>query len=161
MDFTNTPITDLIPQRSPFIMVDRVVSCDGDDTVTEFIVRGDNIFLDGEKLSTTGVMENMAQSCAARMGCLNMMNGESMKIGFIGDIRKCAFLKEPRIGERITTFVHVLEDVGSLTLTETTAKIGDEVIAYATMKIALVDKMQGETNSSESIKDLIQSGKEK
>jgi len=140
MDCTKIPIIDLIPQRAPFLMVDRLLSCDFTDAMTEFTVRGDNILVEGEQLSPAGLMENMAQSCAARMGYLDMMKNVAIRIGLIGDIRKCAFLRQPHVGERITTSVHVIEDVLGLTLAQTEAKIGDETIAYATMKIALVDK---------------------
>lgn len=143
MDCSNIPITDLIPQRPPFVMVDRLTACDASDARTEFVVRPDNFFLKGDLLSSEGLMENMAQSCAARIGYLNTMKNEGVKVGFIGDIRKCAFLRQPRIGEKMTTFVHIVEDVLNLTLAETEVKIDDETIAYATMKIATVEKSDG------------------
>ena len=68
MQFQDVPITQLIPQRPPFVMVDRIVSCDVTDAVAEFTVREDNIFLDDMLLSPAGIIENMAQSCAARRG---------------------------------------------------------------------------------------------
>ena len=137
MDFKDVPITDLIPQRPPFVMVDRMVSCDETDAVAEFTIREDNIFLDGTSFSPAGIIENMAQSCAARMGCISMMGNESIKIGYIGDIRNCIVNRQPQCGEILSTYVHVLEEVFNLTLAEVTTRIGDEVIASARMKIAL------------------------
>ena len=139
MDFKDVPITDLIPQRPPFVMVDRIVSCDETDAVAEFTIREDNIFLDDMLFSPAGIIENMAQSCAARMGCINMMGNESIKIGYIGDIRNCTVNRQPRQGEVLSTHVHVMEEVFNLTLAEVTTRIGDEVIATARMKIALTD----------------------
>lgn len=139
MELKEIPITRLIPQRPPFVMVDHVVSCDIVDAYTEFEVRADNIFLDEGSLSAAGLIEHLAQSCAARMGCINRMNGESIKIGFIGDIRNCTIHRLPRVGELLTTHVHILEDVFHLTLAEVTARVGDEVIASSRMKIALTD----------------------
>ena len=139
MDWQKIPITDLIPQRPPFVMVDRVLSCDNTDAVTEFVVREDNIFLDDMKLAPAGIIENMAQACAARMGCINRMRGEGVKIGFIGDIRNCCIERQPRCGETITTHVHIVEDVFNMTLAEVTTHVNDETIASARVKIALVD----------------------
>ncbi len=139
MDFKDVPITDLIPQRPPFVMVDRVISCDETDAVAEFAIREDNIFLDDMVFSPAGIIENMAQSCAARMGCISMMNNGSVKIGYIGDIRNCSILRQPRCNEVLSTYVHVMEEVFNLTLAEVTTKIADEVIATARMKIALTD----------------------
>jgi len=139
MDFKTVPIADLIPQRPPFVMVDRVVSCDKTDAVTELTIREDNVFLDEQVFSPAGIIENMAQACAARMGCISMMNKGCVKIGYIGDIRSCSIFRQPRSQELLSTRVHVLEEVFNLTLAEVTTKIGDEVIATALMKIALTD----------------------
>lgn len=139
MDFSSLPITSLIPQRPPFVMVDRVVSCDAVDAVTEFGVREDNIFLDGRELSATGIIESMAQACAARMGCINRMHQDSIKIGFIGDIRNCVIERRPLCGELLTTQVHIVEEVFNLTLATVTMTVGDENIATARVKIALTD----------------------
>ncbi len=139
MDFTTVPITDLIPQRPPFVMVDRVVSCDKTDAVTELTIREDNIFLDEQVFSPAGILENMAQACAARMGCISMMNNGRVKIGYIGDIRAYNIFRQPRSQELLSTRVHVVEEVFNLTLAEVTTKIGDEVIATARLKIALTD----------------------
>jgi len=139
MDFKDVPITDLIPQRPPFVMVDRVLSCDETDAVAEFAIREDNIFLDDMVFSPAGIIENMAQSCAARMGCISMMNKGAVKIGYIGDIRNCSILRQPRCHEVLSTHVHVMEEVFNLTLAEVTTKIADEVVATARMKIALTD----------------------
>lgn len=137
MELHDIPITSLIPQRPPFVMVDRVLSCDIVTAVTELTVRPDNIFLDDGQLSAAGIIENMAQSCAARMGCVNRMNGEAIKIGFIGDIRDCQILRQPRREEVMTTHVDIIEDVFNLTLANVTIRIADEVIASARIKIAL------------------------
>lgn len=137
MELHDIPITSLIPQRPPFVMVDRVLSCDIVTAVTELTVRPDNIFLDDGLLSAAGIIENMAQSCAARMGCVNRMNGEAIKIGFIGDIRDCQILRQPRCEEVMTTHVDIIEDVFNLTLANVTIRIADEVIASARIKIAL------------------------
>lgn len=139
MDLHDIPITSLIPQRPPFVMVDRVLSCDIVTAVTELAVRPDNIFIDDEQLSPAGIIENMAQSCAARMGCVNRMHGEAVKIGFIGDIRNCKIIRRPRCQEVITTHVNIIEDVFNLTLANVEVKVADEVIASARIKIALSD----------------------
>lgn len=146
MELHDIPITSLIPQRPPFVMVDRVLSCDLSDAVTEFAVREDNIFLDDGLLSPAGIIENMAQSCAARMGCVNRMNGEAIKIGFIGDIRNCEIIRQPRCQEVLTTHVNIIEDVFNLTLANVTIHVGDEVIASARIKIALSDVKAAEPN---------------
>lgn len=139
MDFCNTPIKQLIPQRPPFMMVDRVLSCDDLGAQTEFVVKEDNILLDEGRLSATGVLENMAQSCAAWMGCVDLLHGEPIKLGYIGDVRDAVIIRQPASGETIHTRIQVIEDVFSLLLAEVTVKVGEETIATARMKVARTD----------------------
>ncbi len=133
------PITKLIPQRPPFVMVDRVLSCDKKNAVTEFLVQKGNIFLDDKGLSPSGIIENMAQSCAARMGYASRMKGESIKIGYIGDIRDCVIMRLPKCDEIIQTHIKIVEEVFHLTLAYVHMEIDGETIASARMKIALTD----------------------
>ena len=116
-----------------------MLNCDMTDAVTEFVVREDNIFLDNMTLAPTGIIENIAQSCAARMGCINMQQEESVKLGFIGDIRNCQIIRRPKCHEKMTTYVNIIEDIFNLTLASVTVKVGDEVISTARIKIALTD----------------------
>ena len=77
-------LRELIPQRPPFVMIDRLLSCDQVVTVTELEVRDDNVFVLDGHFSTEGLMENIAQTCAARMGYINLSHGKKVKIGVIG-----------------------------------------------------------------------------
>lgn len=139
MDFSNTPISHLIPQRTPFMMVDRVLRCDEVDALTEFLVREENILLENGLLSPAGIIENMAQSCAARMGCVDMIHGEPIKLGYIGDVRNAEINRQPRVGETLHTGIQILEDMFNLLLAEVTVKSGDDIIATARVKVAKTD----------------------
>lgn len=129
-------ILSLIPQRPPFVMVDKLVSCSLDDATTELTVRQDNLLVDDDKFSTTGLMENMAQSCAARLGWLNTHNGKGVQIGVIGEVRNCKFLRSPSVGECLTTHIHIIEDLGVITLAYASVMVGDEEVASCRMKLA-------------------------
>ena len=65
-------LKELIPQRPPFVMIDKLLSCDMVVTTTELEVREDNIFVADGRLTAEGLMENIAQTCAARMGYINL-----------------------------------------------------------------------------------------
>lgn len=136
MELDQFEMTSLIPQRPPFMMVDKILSCDDTDAVTEFLVRQDNILLDDNKLSSAGIVENMAQSCAARMGCVNLMNNNPIKLGFIGEIKNLKIYRQPMLNDHLTTEVHILMDVLDMTLASVCTKVNGEVIAEARMKLA-------------------------
>ena len=132
-------LKELIPQRPPFVMIDKLVSCDMVFTVTELKVREDNIFVVDGRLTAEGLMENIAQTCAARMGYINLSRGEKVKIGVIGAVNSYDIFKTPQVGERIVTTIEVIEELFQITLVKAEIKCGEKVMAEAKMKIALMD----------------------
>lgn len=128
-------LKDLIPQRPPFVMIDKLLSCDTATTTTELKVRDDNVFVAEGRLSASGLMENIAQTCAARIGFLN----DSVKIGVIGAVSNFEIFRTPNIGERIVTTIELLEEMFQITLVKAVVKSGDETLAQANMKISLLD----------------------
>lgn len=137
MDFEKIDILDLLPQRPPFIMIDNLIHFDEQRTVTRLCVRADNLFCEDNELQEAGLIENIAQTCAARMGYINLLNDQSVKLGFIGAIRDLEILRRPRCGETLVTTIEKLEEVFRMIMVKAYVKSGDETIATATMKIAL------------------------
>ena len=120
-------------------MVDRLLHFDRIVTTAEFAVREDNIFLEGDELQPEGLVENIAQTCAARIGYVNLMNKESVRLGFIGAVRNLSILGTPKIGETIETTITVKEEIFQMTLVDAEIRLNGSVIVNAEMKIALSD----------------------
>ena len=138
-DFSKYSISELIPQRPPFVMVDRLLYCDMSVTSTRLEIREDNIFNDRGRLSTAGICENIAQTCAARLGYLSLASGQVVKLGYIGAISNMQVFRTPQTGQTIETEINVLQEVFNITLVHAVVKCGDEVIAETDLKIALGD----------------------
>ena len=138
-DFSKYGILELIPQRRPFVMVDSLTYCDLSITRTQLEVRADNIFNDGGRLSTAGICENIAQTCAARLGYLSLASGQAVKLGYIGAISNMQVYRTPVTGETLVTEIKVLQEVFNITLVHAVVKCGDELIAETDLKIALGD----------------------
>jgi predicted hotdog family 3-hydroxylacyl-ACP dehydratase len=142
LDLTEIDITDILPQRPPFIMVDRLTYYDPRKAITLYTVREGHFFCAGGKLEEAGLVENIAQTCAARTGyetkCCPLGDG-AIKIGLIGAIRKMDIRRAPRVGEQLETAIVVVEDVFSTSLVEAKVEIGGEVIATCEMKIFLTE----------------------
>ena len=133
-------ILDLLPQRPPFVMVDRLIYYDPIVARSEFTLRPDNIFCtDDGRVEEAALVEIIAQTCAARMGYREKT--EPQRDGVIGMIRLLHILRAPRIGETLTTTVEVKEDIFSTTLVETRVEVGHETIATCSMKIYLTDRV--------------------
>lgn len=133
-------LKELIPQRPPFVMIDKMLSFDMTFTSTQLEVRADNIFCEDNRLSSEGLMENIAQTCAARMGYINLNKGDKVKIGVIGAVSNLEVFRTPEVGEVLVTTIEVLEDLFQITLVSAVIKSGTEMIAQANMKIALMDR---------------------
>lgn len=132
-------LSELLPQRPPFVMIDRLVSCDDVFAVTELTVRKDNIFVEDERLTSSGLIENIAQTCAARIGYLNLNAGGTVKIGVIGAISNLDIIRTPKVGEKLETTIELISEVFQMTLVEAVIRINGEEIVRANMKIALTD----------------------
>lgn len=134
-------VLTLLPQRPPFVMIDRLIHFDEVVTTTQLKVRPDNLFMEADGLlNNCALVENIAQTCAARMGYINQyIYKERVRLGFIGSIKNLQVLRPAREGEVLTTSIEVVQEVLQLTLVNATVKVGDETIVTAEMKIALSD----------------------
>ena len=92
-------------------MIDRLLSFDEIESSTDFVIKEDNIFCKDGLFLETGIMENIAQTCAARIGYININNNESVKIGVIGSIKDLIITKLPKVGTTLVTKVKVLSEV--------------------------------------------------
>ena len=137
--FEDITLKELIPQRPPFVMIDKMLSFNMTVTETQLEVRADNVFCKEGKLSAEGLMENIAQTCAARMGYINLTKNEAVKIGVIGSVNNYEVFRTPKVGEIIVTSIEVIEEMFQITMVKAVVKCGDETLAQANMKIALMD----------------------
>lgn len=137
--FSDISLRELIPQRPPFVMINKMLSFSMTVTVTQLEVRADNVFCNDGKLSAEGLMENIAQTCAARIGYINLCKNMAVRIGVIGAVNNFEVFRTPKVGERIVTTIEVIEEMFQITMVKAFVRCGDEMIAQANMKIALMD----------------------
>lgn len=131
-------VHELLPQQEPFVMISRLVQFDMVRTITETDVKADNLFVEDGCFSASGLIENIAQTCAARLGYVNKyIMKKGIQIGFIGAVRNLEILSLPHVGDTITTTVDVKEEVFGMTLAEATVKCGDKTLVTTEIKIAI------------------------
>lgn len=132
---------ELLPQQSPFIMIDCLTKFDEKITETSFEVRNDNIFVENGKLNACALAENIAQTCAARLGYVNKyILKKDVQIGFIGAIKNLSVVETPSVGDILTTRIEVLQDIMGVTLVDAQIVCNNKVIVKAQMKIAIAEK---------------------
>ncbi len=138
-EFLKIPIRELLPQCDPFVMVSQLLHYDEVVTRTRFYVSADNIFCQRGVFSPCGMVENIAQTCAARIGYINKyILHRDIDIGFIGAIRSLTFHALPEVGETIETSIEILSSAFGMSLAK--AEIRDamgHLLADGEMKISL------------------------
>ena len=138
MELKDIDIREIIPQRPPFRMVDRLLSYDKTVSEATLLLRPDNIFLDNT-FQTAGIVEHIAQTCAARIGYYNKyILHRDIVIGYIGAIRQLDVKRPPSVGEELLTRIEVLSSAFGMTLVSAVVSTSQgELIADGEVKIAL------------------------
>jgi len=136
-------IHTVLPQQEPFVMVGKLVHFEMTSSTTETTVNEDNLFVDNGYFSPCGIMENIAQTCASRIGFYNKyILLKEVQIGYIGAIRDYEIFGKAEVGSLLTTTVDVLEEVFGMTLATATVRCDGRVIATAQVKLA-VNNVEG------------------
>jgi 3-hydroxymyristoyl/3-hydroxydecanoyl-(acyl carrier protein) dehydratase len=133
-------IEELLPQKKPFIAIDRMIHFDAVATITVLKIAENSIFVEDGFFTETGIMENIAQTCAARMGYINKhLQSGKVKIGFIGSIKNLIIEELPRVGDELKTTIEVFSEIFAITLVNAKVEVADKLIASCEMKIAITD----------------------
>ncbi len=147
-DVTEKPILEglavsaLIPQKPPIEMVDKLWFNDETTTISGFSIKSTNIFCEDGFFREPGIIENIAQTAALRVGyvvSLMEKNGEKVNppVGYIGAIKKLIINRLPEIGSELRTEVKIQHVVFDVTLISGKTTINGETIAECEMKIFL------------------------
>ena len=135
--FKDINVLELLPQRPPFVMVDNLTDYSETQSTCCLTVRADNVFFEKGCLTAPGLIEHIAQTCAARLGyynCYILKTG--VRLGFIGEVKDLCILRLPREGELIETTITVLQEIFDVTLVTAEVRVGKEVIVTTRLKIA-------------------------
>lgn len=132
-DFVGT----LIPQKYPFVMVDKLLSFSENEVVAGLKVANENIFFHEGKFQESGLIEHMAQSVALFTGYQFYLKNEPAPTGYIGSIKTITIAELPELGSEIETTVNVLHEFMGVTLVDIVSKSNDKEIARGQMKTVL------------------------
>ena len=117
------------------VMVDRIVEINDMTTVTAFLIRADNVFVDNGLFREPGLIENIAQSAAAGMEARSGEAGEEPKSGYIGAVRDLKISSLPKAGDEITTTITVTHQVFNAIVVSGQIRLNSEVIAECELRI--------------------------
>lgn len=125
----------LIPQRPPFVMVEALLEADDASATTRYTVETNNVFVKDGFLTEPALIENIAQTAAARMGHLCRLRKEPVPVGFIGAVQQLEVSALPAVGDILETTIVIKNQVFDVTIISGTVRCKDEVLAKCDMKI--------------------------
>lgn len=139
--FSDIPIGELLPQQPPFRFVDSLEEYTAELARIRFTPEeGKNLLMEDGCLSAAGLMEHMAQCSAVRQGYYSkFILHLPVKIGYIGQFRKLRINRLPKAGETLETTIFLKEVISNITLVDAEVRLGEELIATASLKSALKD----------------------
>jgi len=128
-------IQSLIPQRPPFVMIDKLLSFSETATTTGFSVRADNIFVENGLLKEPGLVENIAQTAAARAGYVSQTENKPVQVGYIGAVNNLQVFMLPKTGDELITEITIENQIFDVTLVSGKITCNGQPVAQCKMKI--------------------------
>jgi predicted hotdog family 3-hydroxylacyl-ACP dehydratase len=130
-------VENLIPQKCPFVMIDKLFSYSETALISGLKVTNNNIFVANDIFTESGIVEHMAQSVALHTGYQFYLKKEAAPTGYIGSIKEIAINRLPKINDEIQTTVTILHEFAGITLVDLVTKLNGETIATGQMKTIL------------------------
>ena len=128
-------IKELIPQREPILMVDRVASHSNEKTETTFLKIKTNIFVEDGCFRSSGIIENIAQSAAVRMGMKTIKENTKPALGYIAAIKNLEIFCFPNVGETLSTEIVVTNQINNILVVNAICRIDNKIVANCELKV--------------------------
>lgn len=132
-------VEQLIPQKDPFVMVDKLLFFSNEKVISGFTIPTDNLFVEDNFFTASGILEHMAQSVALHTGYQYYLKQEPAPTGYIGAIKNVEFLSMPKAASEVITTVDILHEIMGVTLVRAETVSDGSIIARSEMKTVLVD----------------------
>lgn len=116
-------------------MVDQLQRCDEQGASTTFAVREDNIFVEQGQLTEPALIENIAQTAAARMGYLCDQEQKPVPVGFIGAVQHLKITGLPQIADILKTSITIKNQIFNATIIEGAITVNETRLVSCEMKI--------------------------
>ena len=128
-------IESLIPQRPPFVMINKLLAFSETVTTTSFSIKNDNIFVQDGLFKEPGLLENIAQTAAARAGYVSHTENKPVLVGYIGAISNLQVFFLPKNGDELITEITIENQIFDVTLISGKITCNGQPVAQCKMKI--------------------------
>jgi predicted hotdog family 3-hydroxylacyl-ACP dehydratase len=130
-------ILDLIPQRPPMVMIDRLTYSGENSAGGRLFIKESNLFCHEGYLQEAGLLEFLAQTAAAYRGYLQLCAQKEVKLGFIGAIKNLVINSLPQINTEVQSEIIVENELLGFTIITGKILQNRSVIAECEMRILM------------------------
>ncbi|WP_183574098.1 3-hydroxyacyl-ACP dehydratase [Mucilaginibacter sp. X5P1] len=140
MIFPVEDIIPLIPQKPPFVMVDKLLFVDDDTTRSSLVVKADNVLVKNNHFQEAGLLENIAQTAALRAGYLAHTENKPVKLGYIGAVKDLEIFGLPKVGHELITEITIIDTIFDVTVIAGKVWHKNQLLAQCEMKVFTVNE---------------------
>lgn len=128
-------IIQLLPQKPPFLMVDELTSSKYKSFSSSFKIDNKNIFIEDNKLSVSGIIENMGQTAMAGIISTTKEEKGTEIDGYLAGVKQFEVFKRPPINSIIVTKILVKAKIDKMFLISCEVFNQNELVAKALLQI--------------------------
>jgi len=128
-------IVKYLPQRDPFVMVESLWLNNETTTVTSLTLTDSNCLTENGFFTESGLLENMAQTAAVRVGYGFTERGLDVPVGFITAIKDLKVHAYPKLGEVIYTEAEHVNDVMNFSIVKGRVYVNQLLMAEAEVRV--------------------------
>jgi predicted hotdog family 3-hydroxylacyl-ACP dehydratase len=132
---TGSALEALLPQKYPFVFLSALTDVSETEVTSTFKIDATGVLCDNGRLNPSGLIENIAQTSAAKLGYECNRDNKKVPLGFIADLKDFVCTRLPEVGDEITTHVKIENKVFDITIVSGTVTLHGEKIASCKMKI--------------------------
>jgi len=129
-----------IPQRPPFVLVDKLINVGANEISTGFTVPSTHAMVDSGILNGGGMIENIAQSAAIHIGYQCLHQNKIVPLGYIASIKNLNIHGRAKAGDELITEIKILKEVMQVNIISGKIKIGNQPIAECELRVFINEK---------------------
>ena len=119
------------------MMVDVLLYTDELSSRSRFIIKPDNVMVQNGCFTEGGLLENIAQTAAARAGYLAKQNHQPVAGGFIAAVKNFELLFLPEAGQELVTEIKIGNQVFNVSVITGQVWCNEKLAASCEMKVFL------------------------
>jgi predicted hotdog family 3-hydroxylacyl-ACP dehydratase len=130
-------ILDLIPQRPPMVMIDKLTHTDEKSAGGSLFIKESNVFCHEGQLQEAGLIEFITQTAAAYEGYLQLSVQKEVKPGFISVIKNLVIYSLPVVNTEIQSEIIIENELLGHTIITGGILQNNSIIAKGEMRFLM------------------------